>query len=58
VSLGRSQRHVLDTRGRNRSRLAAHSPTVITAQYGADPTTDSTPERIQAIRLAWADAAA
>jgi hypothetical protein len=56
--LGRSQHHVVDTRGRDRSRLAAHSPTVITAHYRADPTTDCTPERIQAIRLAWADTAA
>lgn len=36
VSLGRSQRHVLDTRGRHHSLLAAHSPTVINAQYRAD----------------------
>lgn len=31
---------------------------LIAAQYRADPVADPTPEQIQAIRLAWADAAA
>jgi hypothetical protein len=52
-----SQRHVLDTRGRHHSLLAAHSPTVITAQYRADPA-GPTSEQIQAVFLTWAKAAA
>jgi hypothetical protein len=31
---------------------------LIAAQYRADPGIDPTPEQIQSIRLAWADAAA
>jgi len=31
---------------------------LIASEYRADPKVDPTPEQIQAIRLAWADAAA
>lgn len=66
---GHSPRLVADRRSRARWYTTKTHPSyqnmisklrrvLIGAQYRADPPGDLTPEQIQAIRLAWADAAA